>query len=95
MAKLFVISTSLFQFPDTPLQGALLSNPNRHLYPHPQVPSKFCYLKGLSSILHCRYDQQGKVVVTLTDDGLIFLHDCQPSSHLSVVGYIGNYYTRL
>ncbi len=34
-------------------------------------------------------------MVTLTDDGFIFLHDCRPSSHLAILGYTGNYCTRL
>lgn len=34
-------------------------------------------------------------MVTMTDDGLIFLHDCRPSSHLAVLGYTGNCYTRI
>ena len=29
-------------------------------------------------------------MATMTDDGLIFFHDCRPSSQLAVLGYSGN-----
>ena len=28
-------------------------------------------------------------MATVTDDGLVFFHDCRPSSHLSILGYTG------